>query len=559
MKTFAIGDIHGAHKALLQCIERSGIDKENDVLIFLGDIVDGWPEIPECIDTLLEFKNLIAIRGNHDCYDTNTEVFTRNGWKTFITIKQSDEVLGLNKNGLAEWQSIQDIIVKNDSTLYEFESDRISMCITDKHRILHETLAGYQYSTIKDYNPNNSRFSIPLSSKSNVNSDYCISDFDLRVIAWILTDGSINKESKKLTIYQSKIKTLDIIERLLNDNKVLYVKSSRKRTTKQIQGRILKKEPLKSYTLQLDLQYSKNLVDKFNLEKDTLPAWIYNLSYRQARLFINEMILGDGTSYSSSLQHIMYGTYNFLSMVQGLCNMNGIASNLSIDTRNTYRLNMNYNLNSKLRGNFKRLEGDFVVWDLTVPLSNMLVRRNGKSYFTGNSWYMDWAKTGKIYPPWYQQGGSTTLLRYEFDRDLTIKHMNDYFNNTKIYYIDESRNYAFMHGGYDWHIPLVDNGSEDIMWDRHLIETAYMWHRFNIVNGEENVFKEFKKIFLGHTSTQHTFSKKIESTTLPVFATNVVNLDTGAGYNGVLTIMDIDSLEYWQSDNSFDLYPEYKR
>lgn len=71
MKTFVIGDVHGNHRALLQCLERSGFDKENDKLISLGDIADGWSEVPECVDTLLSIKNLVCIRGNHDvwCYD----------------------------------------------------------------------------------------------------------------------------------------------------------------------------------------------------------------------------------------------------------------------------------------------------------------------------------------------------------------------------------------------------------------------------------------------------------------------------------------------------------
>ena len=70
-KTFVIGDVHGSNRALLQCLERSRFDKENDILISLGDIADGWDQVPECVDTLLSIKNLIAIRGNHDvwCHD----------------------------------------------------------------------------------------------------------------------------------------------------------------------------------------------------------------------------------------------------------------------------------------------------------------------------------------------------------------------------------------------------------------------------------------------------------------------------------------------------------
>jgi serine/threonine protein phosphatase 1 len=65
-KTFCIGDIHGGHKALLQCLERSGFNNEEDTLISLGDIVDGWLESYECVEELLKIKNLIAIKGNHD-------------------------------------------------------------------------------------------------------------------------------------------------------------------------------------------------------------------------------------------------------------------------------------------------------------------------------------------------------------------------------------------------------------------------------------------------------------------------------------------------------------
>lgn len=66
MRTFVMGDIHGAHKALLQCLERAGFDTDHDQLIQLGDIVDGYPQVYECFETLLSIRNKILIRGNHD-------------------------------------------------------------------------------------------------------------------------------------------------------------------------------------------------------------------------------------------------------------------------------------------------------------------------------------------------------------------------------------------------------------------------------------------------------------------------------------------------------------
>ena len=66
MRTLCIGDVHGGYRALMQCLERSKFDYENDRLISLGDIVDGWSETYECVEELLKIKNLVIINSNHD-------------------------------------------------------------------------------------------------------------------------------------------------------------------------------------------------------------------------------------------------------------------------------------------------------------------------------------------------------------------------------------------------------------------------------------------------------------------------------------------------------------
>ncbi|MEM7039998.1 MAG: metallophosphoesterase, partial [Bacteroidota bacterium] len=68
MRTFVLGDLHGAHRALEQVLERAAFDVERDCLITIGDIIDGWPEAPECVETLLQIQHRIDIRGNHDIW-----------------------------------------------------------------------------------------------------------------------------------------------------------------------------------------------------------------------------------------------------------------------------------------------------------------------------------------------------------------------------------------------------------------------------------------------------------------------------------------------------------
>lgn len=67
-RKLVIGDIHGGLRALHQIIERANVTKE-DMLIFLGDYVDGWSESPQVIDYLLDLnknQECVFIRGNHD-------------------------------------------------------------------------------------------------------------------------------------------------------------------------------------------------------------------------------------------------------------------------------------------------------------------------------------------------------------------------------------------------------------------------------------------------------------------------------------------------------------
>lgn len=66
MRTLVLGDIHGAHLALLQVLDRCGLTDE-DRVIFLGDVCDGWYNTVECIEELRKLgKRLTALMGNHD-------------------------------------------------------------------------------------------------------------------------------------------------------------------------------------------------------------------------------------------------------------------------------------------------------------------------------------------------------------------------------------------------------------------------------------------------------------------------------------------------------------
>jgi len=73
MRTFAIGDIHGGLKALLQVLNKLELT-EGDKIIFMGDYVDGWSESAQVIQFIIDLSskfNCVFIKGNHDVWCQN--------------------------------------------------------------------------------------------------------------------------------------------------------------------------------------------------------------------------------------------------------------------------------------------------------------------------------------------------------------------------------------------------------------------------------------------------------------------------------------------------------
>jgi len=153
-----------------------------------------------------------------------------------------------------------------------------------------------------------------------------------------------------------------------------------------------------------------------------------------------------------------------------------------------------------------------------------------------------------------RHGGYTTDL---LPKDLPESHFNFFMFKQKPYHID-SDNRLYVHGGLNRHHPIdntIYNNEDVLMWDRDFWMAALSYGQVEpgdeIAYPKRGKFKvngDFKDIFLGHTAT---ISWKTDK---PINAANVWNLDTGAGFHGKLTIMNVETKEYWQSDLVKDLY-----
>jgi serine/threonine protein phosphatase 1 len=87
-------------------------------------------------------------------------------------------------------------------------------------------------------------------------------------------------------------------------------------------------------------------------------------------------------------------------------------------------------------------------------------------------------------------------------------------------------------------------------WDRTLWETALSLDTSIPIDSlfYPRRFKLYKEIYIGHTPVTRI------GKTIPIQKACVWNLDTGAAFKGPLTIMDVDTKEYWQSEPLNELY-----
>jgi serine/threonine protein phosphatase 1 len=185
------------------------------------------------------------------------------------------------------------------------------------------------------------------------------------------------------------------------------------------------------------------------------------------------------------------------------------------------------------------------------------------------NWGQGQKATGESYLEKTKPGSSWVTLSDGFEgmkmHDITLKPQDiplshrEFFKNQLPYYLDDDNN-LFIHGGFNRHFHLDDQDESIFWWDRDLWSQALSWgHMSGMAKpGDSNwkpkfkMMQDFKEVFIGHTSTQ--FWKENE----PMNAANIWNLDTGGGWYGRVSIMCVDTKQFWQSDDALTLYPDFK-
>jgi serine/threonine protein phosphatase 1 len=204
--------------------------------------------------------------------------------------------------------------------------------------------------------------------------------------------------------------------------------------------------------------------------------------------------------------------------------------------------------------------GDYVDgWSESAQVISFLIDLEQKYeciFIKGNhDWYCEeWMKTKLEFGPWVTQGGQATLDSYkDFTDSELVLHLN-FIERMKLYHIDEQNN-LFLHAGFtSSHGVQYEKYQTNFYWDRTLWETVVAMNTSIPIDSPRypQRLKKFKEIFIGHTPTIDY------GVSVPMHIANLWNVDTGAGFKGKLSAVELYSKQIFQSDNVMDLYPDEK-
>lgn len=408
-KYFFSSDYHFNHKNILKYENRPFYDvetmnneiikrhnervKDGDIVFFLGDLgfyASKNAEIrgegmPITAMSLLEQMNGDFIRV---CLSSDTQTYVKNkGFLNYDEIKIGDEVLSVERKKheklfLKYTKILDKQVYPFDGKTYITTHRSAQMNVTPDHSLylypFNKESSSLTYCKAKDlFYKNVSGFNIPVSGWLNNEKKYNISENKIKLLAWIVAEGTINKNNQ-LQIYQNKGKKLNIICNLLDSENIKYS--------------IYKGKGNKNKVIYVHREYVDDLLKYLPNKKHDIQFIINNFSTKQLLTFLREYVLGDGhyqkyhsfciyTSNKKLAEQLAFlGTITgykayLTSRIRTLNNKKFIAYSISYCKKYYRRI---------INKEFKESHYKGIVYDFTTEGGNFLVKRNNTIFFTGN-------------------------------------------------------------------------------------------------------------------------------------------------------------------------------
>jgi anaerobic ribonucleoside-triphosphate reductase len=324
-----------------------------------------------------------------NCLSSDTEVLTKEGWRTHDQLKIGDEVLTYNLvTKMLEYQKIRNVYVYNGEwEMVNIQSKAQDQLVTLNHMVLFEPGArkGFEFLVPAAHLPRRNfmvRMGAPWCIQED-NQQY--SDDLLRLTAWIVTEGHFEGDCDGIRIVQSRrSKYWEEIRGILDRLQVKY----------SILGTGEGKHKDSIFRISAcDGKWIKRIVHKKALPQELLNS----LSERQLDLLLLELAKGDGVIRNGYPIRIYAGSAELAGQYQEIAIKTNKRSVIGYGAGAYYVDIVNSRCKSWIMEPPKRVSYKGTVWCIEVPNHTFVARRNGKPFITGNSTHLPVSYTDDVF------------------------------------------------------------------------------------------------------------------------------------------------------------------
>ncbi len=394
--------------------------KEGSARAFVKNLIKWKHESP------LEHCSItVKFYTDRGCYDEETMVLTKGGWKYFSDLKLTDQIITIDTNNtLLYTEPVNIVAYPYQGKMYAFKSKQLDLLVTPDHRMWvydynKRNLDSKVWKFIEAQDCTNQRYKFNKSSKG-VNREglkeltiegytvkkgfytftYPTKSYDsktfLKLLGLWLTDGYCSNRndcgSLEGGIIQIKHKQREVIKDLLHTLDINYSVTDK--------GFYFNDQPL--------LKWLKNTFLKEDDNKKTcylrLPrTFINSLNKEELQSLLEGIILGDGTKITNSTGYQVYtASFSFAQDLSEIALLVGLSSNIRTQKARTRTfpngvtsqcqeqyivslIDKSTHLFDKRTATVETVDYSGMVYCVELPKHHRLfVQRNGKSVWCGN-------------------------------------------------------------------------------------------------------------------------------------------------------------------------------
>lgn len=372
------------------------------------------------------FNMNVPTRVGCQCVSEDTEILTPDGWKTYRDIEKGCVIKTFNLgSGEIENQVVTSVFKKKyKGNMFNLKNRIQDQLISPNHRVVRKLFSSdkYELQPIEKVLELKSPFIIPLSGKNSRKSS-SMSDEQIALMAWIISEGSIeravkSKSAKRVTIYQSKIKNkgkYEKIKSLLDHFKFTYSEHITVGLGKPVVG------------LRLNAESSKVIHKWFGSDSSVkhIPDSILDLDERQSLLFLNTYMEGDGFENCK----IVTTDCEIVDALQIIAVNAGYGSTVlvrkpNIGSKDIFVVRIIKHQETYIKS-VKKVDYEGIIWCPHTKNETIIARRNGKVFVTGNTPFtnitMDLIPSGMLAEQGVIIGGVVQKEKYkEFQKEMDM-------------------------------------------------------------------------------------------------------------------------------------------